>query len=113
VLNVAILMGRLVADPELTHTQNNISKTTFTLAVDRAFGKKGEDKQTDFIDFIAWRNTAEFLCKYFSKGQLVAVQGSIQTRSYTDTQGNKRKAFEIVADEVHFADSKPQAAQQN
>jgi len=112
-LNIAVLMGRLVADPELTHTQNDIAKVTFTLAVDRVVRKKGEDKQTDFIDFIAWRNTAEFLCKYFSKGQLVAVQGSIQTHSYTDTQGNKRKAFEIIADEVHFADSKPQAALQN
>ena len=106
-LNVAVLLGRLVADPELKHTQDGIAKVTFTLAVDRDFGKKGEDKTADFIDFIAWRSTAEFVCKYFSKGQLVAVHGSIQTGTYKDTEGNKRKTFEIVADDVYFADSKP------
>ncbi len=105
-LNVAVLMGRLVADPELRHTANDISVTSFTLAVDRSYVKAGSDRQTDFIDIVAWRGTADFVCKYFRKGQLVAVQGSIQTRSYTDNQGNKRKAFEIVADNVHFAESK-------
>jgi single stranded DNA-binding protein (ssb) len=105
-LNVAVLMGRLVADPELKHTPNSISWTTFSIAVDRNV-KKGEQKTTDFIDVVAWRNTAEFICKCFSKGQLIAVSGSIQTRTYNDTEGNKRKAFEIVADDAHFADSKP------
>ena len=105
-LNTAILMGRLVADPELRHTPNDIAVTSFTLAVDRSFSKSGTERQTDFIDIVAWRSTAEFVCKYFHKGQLVAVQGSIQTRSYTDSQGIKRKAFEIVADNVHFAESK-------
>ena len=85
-LNVAILMGRLVADPEIRQS--------------------GAERQADFIDIVAWRATAEFVCKYFRKGQMIAVQGSIQTRSYTDKDGNKRKAFEIVADNVHFADSK-------
>ncbi|WBY63310.1 MAG: Single-stranded DNA-binding protein [Thermocaproicibacter melissae] len=105
-LNVAVLMGRLVADPELRQTPNGVSVTSFTLAVDRSYVKSGAERQTDFIDIVAWRNTAEFVCKYFRKGQLVAVQGSIQTRSYTDKEGNKRKAFEIVADNVHFAEPK-------
>ena len=105
-LNVAILMGRICADLELKHTPNNVSVTSFTLAVDRSYQKQGQEKQTDFIDVVAWRGTAEFICKYFRKGQLVAVQGAIQTRSYTDKDGNKRKAFEIVADNVHFAEPK-------
>ena len=105
-LNVAVLMGRLVADPELRHTPNDVSVTTFTLAVDRSYVKPGADRQADFIDIVAWRNTADFVCKYFRKGQLVAVQGAIQIRTYTDKDGNRRKAFEIVADNVHFAESK-------
>lgn len=105
-LNVAVLMGRLTANPELRHTGNDVPVTSFTLAVDRQYKNKSGEKQTDFIDIVAWRNTAEFAAKYFSKGQLVAVQGAIQTRSYTDRDGNKRKAFEIVADNVHFAESK-------
>ncbi len=105
-LNVAILMGRLVADPEIRHTPNDIAVTSFTIAVDRSYVKAGAERQADFIDIVAWRATAEFVCKYFRKGQMIAVQGSIQTRSYTDKDGNKRKAFEIVADNVHFADSK-------
>ena len=105
-LNVAILMGRLVADPEIRHTPNDIAVTSFTIAVDRSYVKSGAERQTDFIDVVAWRSTAEFVCRYFHKGQLVAVQGSIQTRSYTDREGIKRKAFEIVADNVHFAESK-------
>lgn len=105
-LNVAVLMGRFVADPELRHTPSGISVTSFTLAVDRSYVKAGAERQTDFIDVVAWRNNAEFVCKYFRKGQLAAVQGSIQTRTYTDKDGNKRKAFEIVADNVHFAEPK-------
>ncbi len=108
-LNVAVLMGRLVADPELRQTPSGVSVTSFTLAVDRSYVKAGAERQTDFIDVVAWRNTAEFVCKYFRKGQLAAVQGSIQTRSYTDKEGNKRKAFEIVADNVHFAEPKREA----
>lgn len=105
-LNVAVLMGRLTADPELRQTPNGISVTSFTLACDRSYAKAGTERQTDFIDIVAWRSTAEFICKYFRKGQLMAVQGSIQTRTYTDREGNKRKAFEIVADNAHFAEPK-------
>lgn len=105
-LNVAVLMGRLCADPEPKVTPNGISVTSFTLAVDRSYQKSGQDRQCDFIDIVAWRSTADFVCKYFTKGQLIAVQGSIQTRTYTDKDGNKRKAFEVVADNVHFAESK-------
>ena len=105
-LNVAVLTGRLVADPELRHTTSDVAVTSFTIAVDRSYQKAGADRQADFIDIVAWRNTAEFVCKYFRKGQLIAVQGSIQTRSYQDKDGNKRKAFEIVADNVHFAETK-------
>ena len=100
-------MGRLTADPELRYTQgSNIPVTTFTLAVDRSYVKQGTERQADFIDIVAWRSTADFVSRYFRKGQLVAVQGSIQTRSYEDKQGIKRKAFEIVADSVHFAEPK-------
>ena len=105
-LNVAAIMGRLVADPELRHTPNDIAVTTFTLAVDRSYSRAGTERQTDFIDVVAWRQTAEFVCKYFSKGRMMAVTGSIQTRNYEDKQGNKRNAFEIVANDVSFADSK-------
>lgn len=105
-LNNVTLMGRLTADPELKHTQSGIAVTRFTLAVDRNYSKSGTERQTDFIDIVAWRFTAEFVSKYFHKGQLVAVQGSIQTGSYQDRDGNKRKSFEIVADNVYFAESK-------
>lgn len=105
-LNVVALMGRLTAAPELRHTSSNIPVTTFTLAVERAYVKAGAERQADFIDVVAWRQTAEFATRYFRKGQLVAVDGSIQTRSYTDSQGIKRKAFEIVANNLHFAEPK-------
>lgn len=104
-LNSTTLMGRLTADPERRQTPNNIPVTRFTLAVERNFSSGGE-RQTDFIDIVAWRKTAEFVSRYFHKGMQVAVQGSIQTRSYTDNQGIKRKAFEIVADNVYFAEPK-------
>lgn len=105
-LNTTVLMGRLTADPELRHTPSDISVTSFTLAVERSYVKSGGDRQVDFIDIVAWRSTAEFVCKYFRKGQLVAVQGSIQTRTYQDKNGNNRKAFEIIADNVYFAEPK-------
>lgn len=109
-LNVAVLQGRLVADPELRHTPNDVAVTTFTIAVDRSYVRSGAERQADFIDVVAWRNTAEFVCKYFRKGQMILLQGSIQTRSYTDSQNIKRKAFEIVADNVQFAGSKQETA---
>jgi single-strand DNA-binding protein len=105
-LNKAILMGRIVADPELRNTANNTPVTSFTIAVDRGYVKQGAERQADFLDIVAWRNTAEFVCKWFKKGQMIALEGSIQTRTYTDKDGNKRKAVEILADNVHFADSK-------
>ncbi len=105
-LNVAVLTGRLVADPELRHTPNGVAVVSFRIAVDRSYARAGTERQTDFIDIVAWRSTAEFICKYFRKGQLISVQGSIQTRSYTDKDGNKRTAFEVVADNAHFTESK-------
>lgn len=105
-LNVAVVVGRLTADPELRYTPSNVAVLSFTVACGRSYVKAGTERQTDFIDVVAWRSTAEFISKYFKKGSQIAVQGSIQTRSYTDSQGNKRKAVEIVADNVHFVDSK-------
>ncbi|WP_458862342.1 single-stranded DNA-binding protein [Acidaminobacterium chupaoyuni] len=110
-LNKAILMGRLTADPELRHTQNNTPVTSFTLAVNRSFAKAGE--QTDFIDIVAWSSTAEFVSKWFKKGMLVAVSGRIQTRTWEDKQGAKRKSVEVVADEVHFAEPKRDSQPRN
>lgn len=105
-VNIVALMGRLTADPELRTTPSNVPVTTFTLAVDRSYAKQGEARQTDFITIVAWRHTAEFVSKYFRKGQLVAVDGSIQTRRYTDKDGNKRTAFEVVAANAHFVEAR-------
>lgn len=105
-LNSVSLMGRLTADPELRHTPNDIAVTTFSLAVDRSYVKQGQEKQTDFINIVCWRHTAEFVSRFFRKGQLVAIHGSIQTRRYEDKDGNKRTAFEVVADNVYFAEPK-------
>ncbi len=111
-LNVAAIMGRLTADPELRHTPSDVAVTTFTLAVDRSYARQGQERQTDFINVVAWRQTAEFVCKYFTKGQMMAVSGSIQTRNYEDKQGNKRTAFEIVANDVSFTGSKRESGGQ-
>ena len=105
-LNNITLMGRLVANPELRHTSTGLAVTSFTLAVNRDFARQGEERSTDFIDIVAWRNNAEFAAKYFTKGQLVAVVGSLQTRTYQDKNGMNRKVFEVVADRLHFAESK-------
>ena len=105
-LNVAIIMGRLTADPELRTTASGVAVTTFSVAVDRRFQRQGEEKQTDFINVVAWRQTAEFVSRYFHRGSMIAVRGSIQQRNYEDKNGNKRTAFEIVADEVSFCGSK-------
>ena len=112
-LNRAILMGRLTRDPELRQTPNNVSVTTFTLAVDRNYQADKNNKQADFINIVAWRHTAEFVAKYFTKGLLVAVEGSIQTRNYQDKDGNNRTAFEVVADQVYFAEKKGAGNAQN
>lgn len=108
-LNCAVIMGRLTADPELRTTPNGISVTSFSVAVDRSYQRAGEERQTDFINVVAWRNTAEFVSRYFRKGSMIAVQGSIQTRNYEDRNGNKRTAFEIVADNVSFCGSKSES----
>ena len=105
-LNCAVIMGRLTADPELRTTNNGISVTSFSVAVDRSYAKAGTERQTDFINVVAWRQTAEFVTRYFHKGSMIAVQGSIQTRKYQDRNGNTRTAFEIVADQVSFCGSK-------
>ncbi len=104
-LNVACIMGRLTADPELRYTQGNTAVVRITLACNRPV-KSGAEEQTDFIDVTAWGKTAEFVSRYFRKGQLVAVDGSIRTGSYTDKQGVRRKTFEIWANNVHFAEPK-------
>lgn len=105
-LNKVILMGRLTSDPDVRQTTNGVSVTNFTLAVDRGYAKQGEEKETDFINIVCWRGTADFAGKYFSKGQLIAVEGSLRVRDYTDKDGNKRYATEVVANEVFFAESK-------
>ena len=105
-LNKAILIGRLVADPELRQTPNGVSVCTFRIAVDRAYSPKGGEKQADFLDIVAWRQQAEFVSRYFNKGKLILVEGSIQSRSYTDKNDQKRTAVEVVADNVRFVGSK-------
>lgn len=112
-LNVIALMGRLVANPELKQTQSGIAVTSFTIACDRSYCKAGQERQTDWIDCVAWRSNAEFICKYFGKGQLIAVQGELQTRNYTDRDGNKRKATEVVVSQAHFAESKKDTGNNN
>lgn len=105
-INNAVIMGRLTADPELRTTGNGIGVCGFTVAVDRNYRPEGEERQTDFINVVAWRKTADFVSRYFRKGQMIAVQGSIQTRNYEDRNGNKRTAVEIVADNISFCGSK-------
>ena len=105
-LNTIFIMGRLTRDPELRHTTTGTPVTSFTLAVDRDFKGQDGEKETDFIDVVAWRNTAEFVSKYFGKGRMAVVQGRLQIRNWTDKDGNKRKSAEVLADNVHFADSK-------
>ncbi len=105
-LNHITLMGRLVRDPELRRTQNGTPVASFTIAVDRDFGSKDGDKQTDFIDIVAWRNTAEFVSRYFTKGRMAVVSGRLQIRDWTDRDGGKRRSAEVVADNVYFGDSK-------
>ncbi len=104
-LNHAVMMGRLVAAPELKHTQSGVPVCSIRIAVDRDYKKNGET-ETDFFDVVAWRATAEFICSYFSKGRMIAVEGRMQTRPWTDRDGNKRVAIEMVADNAYFADSK-------
>lgn len=105
-LNRAVLMGRITRNIELRQTPSGVAVVNFSIAVDRNYQPDKDNKQTDFINITAWRGTAEFISKYFSKGQLVAVEGSIQTRNYQDKDGNNRTAFEVVADQVYFAEGR-------
>ena len=106
-LNRIIIMGRLVRDPELRTTQSGIPVTSFTLAVDRDFkSRESGEKSTDFIDVVAWRQTAEFVCKYFTKGRMAVAEGRLQIREWKDRDGNNRRTAEVVADNVYFGDSK-------
>ena len=106
-LNRIVIMGRLVRDPELRTTQSGISVTSFTLAVDRDFKNRDSgEKSTDFIDVVAWRQTAEFVCKYFAKGRMAVAEGRLQIRDWKDRDGNNRRSAEVVADNVYFGDSK-------
>ena len=110
-LNRIIIMGRLVRDPELRTTQSGVSVTSFTLAVDRDFKNRDSgEKNTDFIDVVAWRQTAEFICKYFGKGRMAVAEGRLQIRDWKDRDGNNRRSAEVVADNVYFADSKRDSA---
>ena len=108
-INSVIIMGRLTYDPELRTTPNGISVVRFQVACDRNFSRSGEDKKTDFIDVTAWRQTAEFVSRYFRKGSMIAVEGSIQTDNFTDKDGNKRKSVQVVANNVSFCGSKAES----
>lgn len=105
-LNRIFIMGRMVRDPELRSTSTGTPVASFTLAVDRDFKPKDGEKATDFIDCVAWRSTAEFVSKYFAKGRMAIVEGSLQIREWTDKEGNKRRTAEVIADQVRFGDSK-------
>ena len=109
-LNHIVLMGRLTRDPELRRTGSGVAVASFTLAVDRDFAAQGAERETDFVDIVAWRNTAEFVSKYFTKGRMAVVSGRLQIRNWTDKEGNKRRSAEVVADNVYFGDSKRDSA---
>ena len=110
-LNVVAIMGRLVADPELRTTPAGLSVCRFRIACDRSYVQQGQERQADFIDIVAWRQQADFVSKYFQKGSMIAIEGSLQTRQYQDKQGNKRTAVEVVANNISFAGAKRQDSQ--
>ena len=112
-LNKIIIMGRLTRDPELRRTGSGTAVTSFSLACDRDFKSQSGEKETDFIEVVAWKNTAEFVSKYFSKGRMAVVEGRLQIRDWTDKAGNKRTTAEVVADNVYFADSKRSESNEN
>ena len=111
-LNQIVLMGRLTRDPEIRHTQQGVPVASFALAVERDFTNQGGEREADFIDIVAWRSTAEFVGKYFKKGQLAAVSGRLRIRGWTDNDGNKRRSAEVVADNIYFAGGPSQSAKQ-
>ena len=112
-LNKVVIMGRFTKDPELRRTGSGTAVTSFSLACDRDFKSQSGDKETDFIEVVAWKNTAEFVSKYFSKGRMAVVEGRLQIRDWTDKAGNKRTTAEVVADNVYFADSKRSESNDN
>jgi single-strand DNA-binding protein len=112
-LNHITIMGRLTKDPELRRTGSGVAVASFTVAVDRDFAPNGGEKETDFIDCVAWRQTGEFVSKYFGKGRMIVVSGRLQIRSWTDKDGNKRRTAEVVADNCYFGDSKSDNQNQN
>ena len=112
-LNKIIIMGRLTRDPELRRTGSGTAVTSFSLACDRDFKSQSGEKETDFIEVVAWKNAAEFVSKYFSKGRMAVVDGRLQIRDWTDKAGNKRTTAEVVADNVYFADSKRSESNDN
>jgi single-strand DNA-binding protein len=105
-LNHIVLMGRLTRDPELRQTGSGISVASFTIAVDRDYAAQGAEKETDFVDIVAWRGTADFVSKYFAKGRMAVVSGRLQIRNWQDKEGNKRRSAEVVADNIYFGESK-------
>ena len=109
-LNRVAIMGRLTRDPELRYTPSGVPVAAFTLAIERDYKPQGGERETDFIDLVVWRHTAEFVCKYFAKGRMMAVDGRLQARTYQDKEGKNRKAVEVVADNVYFGDSKKEDA---
>ena len=109
-LNKIVVMGRLTRDPELRRTQNGTAVTSFSIACDRDFKSQGGEKETDFIDIVAWRGTAEFVSKYFTKGRMAIVEGRLQIRDWTDNNGSKRRSAEVIADNIYFGDSKRDSA---
>jgi single-strand DNA-binding protein len=109
-LNKVFIMGRLTRDPELRRTQSGTAVTSFSLAVDRDFKSQSGEKETDFIDVVAWRSTAEFVAKYFTKGRMAVVEGRLQIREWKDKDGNNRRSAEVVADNIYFGDSKRDGA---
>ena len=110
-LNHITIMGRLTRDPELRRTGSGVAVASFTVAVDRDMAPQGQQKETDFIDCVAWRGAGEFVAKHFTKGRMIVVSGRLQIRSWTDKDGNKRRNAEIVADNCYFGDSKPEGSQ--
>lgn len=104
-MNVVVLVGRLTDNPELRHTNSNISVTRFSIAVDRAY-RSGEERQADFINIVAWRQTAEFITRYFTKGQRIGIEGSLRMNQFTDKDGNKRTTYEVVVNNAHFVENK-------
>lgn len=112
-INSVVLMGRLTYEPELRRTPSGVSVCSFQIAVDRNYTPKGEERRADFIDVTAWRQTAEFVCRYFHKGSMIALEGSIQTENFTDKDGNKRKSVTVVANNVSFCGSKTESSTNN